>query len=132
MVSCFDLPREEPSFSYPEEESNSQKTLEIDYSSRANGYEPPTDHDTADPDGGRKVFHGEVAGSLAEDIRDEEHCYNDVVTVTSKIELVDHVIFRNIIVESARIAQVDLDSSQHLHRRIFELGIVKDTPYQDN
>jgi hypothetical protein len=50
------------------------------------------------------MFHGEVARSFEQHVRNEEHCHGNVVAVTSKVELGDDVVGGGIIVQSARIA----------------------------
>jgi hypothetical protein len=103
------LPWKEPSFRNTKEESDCQETLEVENSSTTYSHNTPADHDTADPDRRREMFHGEVAWSFKQHVRNEEHCYGNVVAVTSKIELGDDVVGWGIIVQSARIAQIDLE-----------------------
>jgi hypothetical protein len=63
------------------------------------------------------MLHSEIAWGFKQHVWNEEHCHGNVVAVTSKIELGDDVVGWSIIVQSARIAQINLKRSQQLPQR---------------
>jgi hypothetical protein len=64
--------------------------------------------DAAYPDGRREVLHGEVTRRFEKDIWHEKDRNGNVVTIAGKTEFLDDVARWDVIVECARVTQVNL------------------------